>query len=89
MGSSNQVQDQNGDVKYGSPRHHEKDFKGPIHNRGCTDVLCLLLLLAFLVGWVVVGVFAFSNGDPLVLLYPSNSKGEICGKNYGDGKDFR
>ena len=89
MGSSNQVQDQNGDAKYGLPRHHEKDFKGPIHNRGCTDVLCLLLLLAFLVGWVVVGVFAFSNGDPLLLLYPSNSKGEICGKNYGDGKDFR
>ena len=80
MGSSNQVNDENGDVKNGSPRHHDKDFRGPIHDRGCTDVLCLLLLLAFLVGWVVVGVCAFTWGNPLTLLYPSNSAGEICGQ---------
>ena len=80
MGSSNQVFDQNGEAKYGSPRHHDKDFRGPIHNRGCTDVLCLLLLLAFVVGWAIVGFYAFTSGNPLILFYPSNSAGEICGQ---------
>ena len=81
MGSSNQVGDQNGDAggRYGKHREHDKHFKGPIHDRGCTDVLCLLLLFAFIAGWVVVGVFAFSWGNPLVLIYPSDSNGDICG----------
>ena len=84
MGSSNQVADQNElDSTYGSRRQHDKHFKGPIHERGCTDVLCLLLLIAFIVGWVIVGVFAFKWGDPLILIYPSNSEGDICGRgNY-------
>ena len=81
MGSSNQVVDQDGtDDRYGARRQHDKHFRGPIHDRGCTDVLCLLLLLAFVGGWVVVGVYAIMWGDPLILIYPSNSQGEICGR---------
>ena len=54
-------------------------------DRSCTDVLCLLLFVVFLVAWVVVGVWAFANGDPNRLVYPSNSKGEICGRgDYAD-----
>ena len=81
MGSSNQVLDQNGsDGRFGAPRPHDKHFRGPIHERGCTDVLCLLLLIAFVIGWVVVGVYAFTWGNPLILIYPSNSTGQICGQ---------
>ena len=84
MGSTNQVADSNGSSgAYGTARVYDKNFKGPIQKRGCTDVICLLLLIAFMVGWALVGVFAFMRGDPLILLYPSNSQGEICGKgNY-------
>ena len=57
--------------------------KGPIKNRGCTDILCFLLLIAFLGGWVVVGIYAFGNGNPLKLIYPSDSNGKICGSDQG------
>ena len=57
--------------------------KGPIKDRGCTDVLCFLLLIAFLAGWVVVGIYAFQNGNPLKLVYPSDSSGLICGSDTG------
>ena len=54
-------------------------------NRSCTDILCLLLFLVFIVGWVVVGVLGFMSGDPEQLVYPSNSRGDICGR--GDFSD--
>ena len=81
MGSSNRVIDENGvDNRYGARRQHDKHFRGPIHERGCTDVLCLFLLIAFVVGWAIVGVYAIMWGNPLILIYPSNSEGEICGQ---------
>ena len=49
-------------------------------SRSCTDVLCLALFLVFLGGWVAIGVLGFMKGDPDQLVYPSNSRGEICGR---------
>ncbi len=43
-------------------------------------MICLLLLLVFVGGWLATGVYAFANGNPDRLVYPSNSKGEICGR---------
>jgi len=40
----------------GTPRKFDPEFHGPIKQRGCTDVCCLILLICFLVGW---GVIAF------------------------------
>ena len=54
------------------PPHH-----GPIKDRSCTDVLCLLLLIAFAAVWGVISVYAFANGNPVQLIYPSNSRGQI------------
>jgi len=34
-----------------------------VKSRGCTDVLCLALFLAFLGGWAFVGFFAYTKGD--------------------------
>ena len=31
--------------------------RGPVKDRSCTDVLCLLVFIAFLVGWGIVGYF--------------------------------
>ena len=50
---------------------------GPIKDRSCTDVLCLLLLLAFVLCWAGVGYWAISNGDPNTLVHPTNSYGQV------------
>ena len=75
---SNQVEDGNSDSK-----KHNLAKEGPIKNRGCTDILCLLLFIAFLVGWGVVGYYGFKNGNPIKLIYPSDSSGRICGSSAG------
>ncbi len=49
-------------------------------DRSCTDVLCLLLFVVFLVCWAITGIWAFTKGDPNRLVYPSNSNGEVCGR---------
>ena len=61
-------------------KEHNPSHQGPIKNRGCTDIICLLLFLAFCVGWAVIGIYGFVNGDPRILIYPSDSDGTICGK---------
>lgn len=60
--------------------HYNPSNRGPIKNRSCTDVLCLLIFFAFCGGWVVVAIYAFANGNPMTLIYPSNSDGNICGR---------
>ena len=54
-------------------------------SRSCTDVLCVLVFLVILGGWVGVGVLGLLGGHPEQLVYPSNSRGEICGR--GDHED--
>ncbi|XP_068238990.1 choline transporter-like protein 4 isoform X3 [Palaemon carinicauda] len=63
------------------PVQYDPEFKGPIKNRSCTDILCFLLFVAFLAGWGVVAGFAAFNGDPSRLLYPTDSLGRVCGKD--------
>ena len=48
---------------YGEKFHFEADFQGPVHNRSCTDVICLVLFLVFLGGWAFVAYIGFSTGD--------------------------
>ena len=66
-------------------KKHDLSKLGPIKNRGCTDIICLLLFLAFIGGWIAVGIYGFSHGNPATLIYPSDSSGRICGK--GDLKE--
>jgi Plasma-membrane choline transporter len=59
------------------------DFDGPTQNRHCTDVFCLLLLVA---SWVVmsgIGGYALTKGDIRLVLYPLDYDGNICGTDYG------
>lgn len=33
------------------------EYRGPVKDRSCTDVFCLIIFIAFLVGWGIVGYF--------------------------------
>ena len=72
--------------KYGNPRAYDPDFRGPItKDRGCTDCICAILFIVFLGGWVAVAVFGFANGNPMRIVHPSDSSGDICGRgDYAD-----
>ncbi|XP_054896790.1 choline transporter-like protein 2 isoform X3 [Poeciliopsis prolifica] len=68
------------DSKYGESRKFDPNFKGPIRNRGCTDILCCLLFILFLFGYFAVGILAWSQGDPRKVIYPTDSRGQFCGQ---------
>ena len=74
------VGDRSSSGKYGEAHKYDENFKGPIQKRSCTDIFCFFLFVAFVVGWGAVGVVSFTWGNPMKLVYPSNSKGEICGR---------
>uniref|UniRef100_A0A8C2V3E5 Choline transporter-like protein n=1 Tax=Chinchilla lanigera TaxID=34839 RepID=A0A8C2V3E5_CHILA len=63
----------------GKPAQYDPSFHGPIKNRGCTDIICCLLFLVFILGYIVVGIVAWVYGDPRQVLYPRNSTGAYCG----------
>uniref|UniRef100_A0A674NXT4 Choline transporter-like protein 2 n=1 Tax=Takifugu rubripes TaxID=31033 RepID=A0A674NXT4_TAKRU len=58
----------------------DSNFKGPIHNRGCTDVLCCIIFIIALLGYFAVGIIAWSQGDPRKVIYPTDSRGQFCGQ---------
>uniref|UniRef100_A0A8C9YBB3 Choline transporter-like protein n=1 Tax=Sander lucioperca TaxID=283035 RepID=A0A8C9YBB3_SANLU len=64
----------------GESRKFDPNFKGPIHSRGCTDVLCCILFIVALFGYFAVGIVAWSQGDPRKVIYPTDSRGQFCGQ---------
>ncbi|XP_056366097.1 choline transporter-like protein 2 isoform X1 [Oenanthe melanoleuca] len=68
------------DGDYGTPQKYDPTFKGPIYDRGCTDIICCVLLLLAIVGYVVVGVVAWTHGDPRKVIHPTDSRGQFCGQ---------
>ncbi|KAF1381807.1 hypothetical protein PFLUV_G00157830 [Perca fluviatilis] len=67
------------DSEYGEPAEFDPAFNGPIKKRGCTDILCCILFMAVILGYIVVGILAWLFGDPRHVLYPRNSTGWFCG----------
>uniref|UniRef100_A0A7N9AP96 Choline transporter-like protein n=1 Tax=Mastacembelus armatus TaxID=205130 RepID=A0A7N9AP96_9TELE len=53
--------------------------------RGCTDIICCILFMAVILGYIIVGILAWLYGDPRHVLYPRNSTGWFCG--IGPNKD--
>ncbi|XP_014652422.1 PREDICTED: choline transporter-like protein 2 isoform X2 [Ceratotherium simum simum] len=74
------MEDERKDGAYGTPQKYDPTFKGPIYNRGCTDVICCVFLLLAIVGYVAVGMIAWTHGDPRKVIYPTDSRGEFCGQ---------
>ncbi|XP_067238759.1 choline transporter-like protein 2 isoform X2 [Chanodichthys erythropterus] len=66
--------------KYGEPRKFDPSFKGPIQNRGCTDIICCIIFVIAIVGYVAVGILAWTHGDPRKVIYPTDSMGQYCGQ---------
>uniref|UniRef100_A0A669ELU6 Choline transporter-like protein n=1 Tax=Oreochromis niloticus TaxID=8128 RepID=A0A669ELU6_ORENI len=69
----------------GQAAQYDHNFKGPVKNRGCTDIICCILFLLVIIGYIVVGVLAWIYGDPRDVLYARNSTGWFCG--VGPNKD--
>ncbi|XP_025221864.1 choline transporter-like protein 2 isoform X3 [Theropithecus gelada] len=74
------MEDERKNGAYGTPQKYDPTFKGPIYNRGCTDVICCVFLLLAIVGYVAVGIIAWTHGDPRKVIYPTDSRGEFCGQ---------
>ncbi|XP_073478677.1 choline transporter-like protein 2 isoform X1 [Aquarana catesbeiana] len=68
------------DGAYGEPKKYDPSFKGPIHNRGCTDIICCILIVLAIIAYVAVGIVAWTYGDPRKVIYPTDSKGQFCGQ---------
>ena len=64
-----------------SPKKHDKSFKGPIKSRSCTDIICCASFSFIVILFIVIGIFAFLNGNPELLLAPTDSDGNLCGYN--------
>lgn len=63
---------------------HKMEFdskleNGPVEDRGCTDVICCLIFVAFLIGWIIIFFFGVINGKPGQLLTPFDQFGNGCG----------
>lgn len=72
----------------GKKRKRDREFKGPIADRSCTDIPCCILFLAYIVGMIIVGIIAFQEGDPDRLLLPTDSHGNTCGKGNQQDKKY-
>ena len=61
---------------------------GPLTNRRCTDILCLLIFLIAtgFAGYVLV--YAVENGDPELILAPMDSDGKFCGRTNGSDSTY-
>ncbi|XP_058514149.1 choline transporter-like protein 5 isoform X7 [Ochotona princeps] len=65
---------------FGEPRPYDPGFKGPIAERNCTDVLCCMVFILFVLGYILLGLAAWVHGDPRRVAYPTDSEGHFCGQ---------
>ncbi|XP_010603447.1 choline transporter-like protein 5 isoform X3 [Fukomys damarensis] len=66
--------------EFGDPRMYDPDFKGPVVNRSCTDVVCCMIFIVFIMGYILLGLVAWANGDARRVTYPTDSQGHFCGQ---------
>ncbi|XP_062291375.1 choline transporter-like protein 4 [Scomber scombrus] len=74
-----QKEETNAESEYGEPALYDPTFNGPIKKRGCTDIICCVLFMLVILGYMVVGIIAWLYGDPRHVLYARNSTGFFCG----------
>ncbi|XP_026161114.1 choline transporter-like protein 5-B isoform X3 [Mastacembelus armatus] len=65
---------------YGEPHKFDPNFRGPVHNRSCTDVVCCLIFIIVILGYIALGTVAWIHGDPRKVVYPTDSHGQFCGQ---------
>jgi len=50
--------------------------------RSCTDILCVILLLAFIGCWIFVAYLGYRDSDINRVIYPTDTEGNICGMKH-------
>ncbi|XP_008297699.1 choline transporter-like protein 5-B [Stegastes partitus] len=65
---------------YGEPRKFDPNFSGPVQNRSCTDVVCCVIFVIVILGYIALGTVAWIHGDPRKVVYPTDSHGQFCGQ---------
>lgn len=87
-GHTSSIQESLNDKDYdGSDYLVDPELKnGPLFNRKCTDVLCVLIFWLFIGVYGYTCVYAYQYSDPDKLLRPVNGDGQLCG--VGDLKDY-
>ncbi|KAB7504065.1 Choline transporter-like protein 2 [Armadillidium nasatum] len=45
------------------------------------DIICLILFILFLIGWAIIAALAVTYGDPGRLINPTDSIGQVCGRD--------
>ncbi|XP_029636675.1 choline transporter-like protein 2 isoform X3 [Octopus sinensis] len=70
---------------FGDKEDNEKEplkdgnYRGPVTNRSCTDIICCIIFIIFLVAFAGVSIFAYVKGDYQLILYPLDTKNNLCG----------
>ena len=57
--------------------------KGPLTNRRCTDVFCVVIFLLALGFGGYIFVYALEHGDPKSIMAPMDADGKFCGRDVG------
>lgn len=65
----------------GETFNYDRSFRGPLANRGCTDIFFLVLFFLFLIAFGFAGYYAYREGDLNKLLVPRDSEGYQCGQD--------
>uniref|UniRef100_A0A3B5LQX1 Solute carrier family 44 member 5b n=1 Tax=Xiphophorus couchianus TaxID=32473 RepID=A0A3B5LQX1_9TELE len=64
----------------GEPIKFDPNFRGPVQNRKCTDVVCCIIFLIVILGYIALGTVAWFHGDPRKIISPTDSQGQFCGQ---------
>ncbi|XP_012720290.2 choline transporter-like protein 5-A [Fundulus heteroclitus] len=65
---------------HGEPIKFDPNFRGPVQNRSCTDVVCCIIFVIVILGYIALGTVAWIHGDPRKIVYPTDSQGQFCGQ---------
>lgn len=57
-----------------------------VRDRGCTDILCLFVMLLFMGAMLGCTIFGIQNGDVTKMMAPYDYQGRFCG--IGDLKEY-
>ncbi|CAF3165816.1 unnamed protein product [Rotaria sp. Silwood2] len=57
--------------------------------RHCTDIFCLILFIIFIFIYGFISLLTISQGNPISLIQPSDSLGNICGQDEFKSKPYQ
>lgn len=65
--------------RIGSLNYHE--LSTPSNRHGCTDIICSIIFILFILGFVALSGYSYYYGTPSNLILPRDSRGQKCGEN--------